>query len=183
MPNGVIFNGLSTTKNPTSGDGQLIYTDGSIFIGQIKKGQPHGHGEKIWHQQDQDSFTKTYVGNWILGNMEGFGELSLQEGEVYIGNFKNGYPNGQGIRKWKNGDFYEGNYINGFQTGKGMFLSQEQGWKYDGEWQYGKMTGEGTCQWRDGTLYKGEWKNCIKEGKGQLTYADGSQVIGEFKDD
>jgi hypothetical protein len=33
MPNGVIFNGLSTTKNPTSGDGQLIYTDGSIYIG------------------------------------------------------------------------------------------------------------------------------------------------------
>ena len=123
MPNGVIFNGLSTIKNPTRGDGQLIYADGSIYIGQIKKGQPHGHGEKIWHQKEQDHFTKTYVGNWILGNMEGFGELTLQEGEVYIGNFKNGYPNGQGIRKWKNGDFYEGNYINGFQTGRGMFLS------------------------------------------------------------
>ena len=57
--------------------------------------------------------------------MEGFGELTLSEGEIYIGNFKNGYPNGQGIRKWPNGDFYEGQYANGFQTGVGLFLSQE----------------------------------------------------------
>ena len=123
LPNGVVFNGLSTLKNPTTGDGQLIYPDGSIYIGQIKKGQPNGHGEKVWKQEDENGFAKTYVGNWITGNMEGFGELTLQEGEIYIGNFKNGYPNGQGIRKWFNGDFYEGNYVNGFQTGRGMFLS------------------------------------------------------------
>jgi len=45
-------------------------------------------------------FRKTYVGNWVSGKMEGFGELTLQQGEIYIGNFTNGYPNGQGIRKW-----------------------------------------------------------------------------------
>ena len=125
MTNGVVFNGLSTAKQPTTGDGQLIYPDGSVFIGQIKKGQPHGHGEKVWSQanEQEGSFLKTYVGDWNNGTMEGFGELTLQQDEVYIGNFLNGYPNGQGIRKWRNGDFYEGNYVNGFQNGKGMFLS------------------------------------------------------------
>jgi hypothetical protein len=33
MANGVVFNGLSTYKNQTTGDGQLIYPDGSIYIG------------------------------------------------------------------------------------------------------------------------------------------------------
>ena len=59
----------------------------------------------------------------MMGKMEGFGELTLSQGEIYIGNFKNGYPNGKGIRKWANGDFYEGSYLNGYQTGKGLFLS------------------------------------------------------------
>ena len=50
MSNGILFKGLSTKKNPLSGEGQLIYPDGSLYIGQIKKGQSHGHGEKIWSQ-------------------------------------------------------------------------------------------------------------------------------------
>ena len=75
-----------------------------------------------------------YKGNWVNGKMEGFGELTLSEGEVYIGFFLNGFPNGHGIRKWANGDFYEGSYENGYQTGQGMFLSLEQGWKYVGDW-------------------------------------------------
>ena len=50
MPNGILFKGLSTKKNPLSGEGQLIYPDGSLYIGQIKNGQSHGHGEKILSQ-------------------------------------------------------------------------------------------------------------------------------------
>ena len=48
LSNGILFKGLSTKKNPLTGDGQLIYTDGSLYVGQINKGQPNGHGEKIW---------------------------------------------------------------------------------------------------------------------------------------
>ena len=204
LASGVVFKGLSTKREPLTGDGQLIYPDGSIYVGQIRKGLPHGHGEKIWSdvtdphslsaqssknniaQNDalsERDFQKTYKGNWLHGKMEGFGELTMQEGEVYIGNFKNGYPNGQGIRKWPNGDFYEGQYANGYQTGVGLFLSQDQGWKYEGEWQAGKMDGEGTCQWRDGTSYTGTWKNCLKEGQGVLTYGDGSKVEDSFAGD
>ena len=94
MSNGVLFKGLSSKKHPLSGEGQLIYQDGSLYVGEIKKGQANGHGEKIWSQlqvlsmkgftpnqssqQDfQQSFTKTYKGNWVMGKMEGFGELTL----------------------------------------------------------------------------------------------------------
>ena len=50
MSNGVLFKGLSSKKNPLSGEGQLIYQDGSLYVGEIKKGQANGHGEKIWSQ-------------------------------------------------------------------------------------------------------------------------------------
>ena len=33
MSNGILFKGLSTKKNPLSGEGQLIYPDGSLYIG------------------------------------------------------------------------------------------------------------------------------------------------------
>jgi len=38
MTSGVTFNGLSTAKHPTTGDGQLIYPDGSIYNGKVRKG-------------------------------------------------------------------------------------------------------------------------------------------------
>ena len=52
LSNGVLFKGLSAKKSPLTGDGQLIYTDGSLYVGQIKKGYPDGHGEKIWSNVD-----------------------------------------------------------------------------------------------------------------------------------
>lgn len=92
LPSGVTFNGLSTAKHPTTGDGQLIYPDGSIYKGAIRKGQPHGHGEKVWAIQAE--YQKTYVGNWLNGSMEGFGELHLQTDELYIGHFSQNLPHG-----------------------------------------------------------------------------------------
>lgn len=126
LTGGVIFNGISNAKTPATGNGQLVYPDGSVYIGEVKMGVPNGHGEKVWAKSsdgEETQFLKTYVGNWQNGTMEGFGELALQQGELYIGHFSDGYPNGQGIRKWSNGDFYEGNYLNGYQNGHGMFLS------------------------------------------------------------
>ena len=48
LASGVIFKGLSSKKEPLTGDGQLIFTDGSLYVGQIRKGAPHGQGEKTW---------------------------------------------------------------------------------------------------------------------------------------
>ena len=48
MSNGNIFKGMSSLKDPLTGVGQIIFTDGSLYVGSIRKGLPHGHGEKIW---------------------------------------------------------------------------------------------------------------------------------------
>ena len=101
LASGVVFKGLSTKREPLTGDGQLIFTDGSLYVGRIRKGAPHGQGEKTWKlsgplmvetqetlQSDAKlnsfAFRKSYKGNWVAGKMEGFGELTLQEDEVFI---------------------------------------------------------------------------------------------------
>jgi len=48
LGNGVIFKGLANKKDPLTGDGELHLTNGSVYKGQILKGQPHGQGEMIW---------------------------------------------------------------------------------------------------------------------------------------
>jgi len=42
LGNGVIFKGLANKKDPLTGDGELHLTNGSVYKGQILKGQPHG---------------------------------------------------------------------------------------------------------------------------------------------
>lgn len=53
--NGVVFKGLSSKKDPLTGDGELILTNGSVYNGQIYKGQPHGQGEMIWAPENPEN--------------------------------------------------------------------------------------------------------------------------------
>ena len=143
LGNGVVFKGLANKKDPLTGDGELHLTNGSIYRGQILKGQPHGQGEMVWSHEASDQlnskrmdeddkeivtneqnigFQKSYKGNWVQGKMEGLGKYSLSEGEFYYGYFSNNIPNGHGIRKFANGDLYDGKYADGYQTGQGMFI-------------------------------------------------------------
>lgn len=48
LGNGVVFKGLANKRDPLTGDGELLLTNGSIYRGQILKGQPHGQGEMVW---------------------------------------------------------------------------------------------------------------------------------------
>jgi len=52
LTNGVIFKGLSLKKDPLTGEGELQLTNGSLYKGQIQKGQPHGQGEMIWAPEE-----------------------------------------------------------------------------------------------------------------------------------
>jgi hypothetical protein len=43
LPSGAIFIGL-TTKGSITGSGKLVFPDDSVYVGEIKKGMPHGNG-------------------------------------------------------------------------------------------------------------------------------------------
>ncbi len=67
LKDGSVFKGMVRVNIPISkrkhisGTGEFTYaTDGTIYKGALKKGQPHGFGEKYWPQQDG----KVYKGYW-----------------------------------------------------------------------------------------------------------------------
>lgn len=53
LANGVIFKGLTSKKDQLTGEGELHLTNGSVYKGQVLKGQPHGQGEMVWAPEDQ----------------------------------------------------------------------------------------------------------------------------------
>lgn len=56
------------------GQGELIMSQGELYLGAFYNGYPHGQGQRQWIN-----------------------------GDLYDGNFKNGYQNGQGTFECKEG--------------------------------------------------------------------------------
>ena len=52
LKNGCFFRGEEKIgphgKKKNTGAGELVFPDGSIYMGTIHKGRPHGYGEKVW---------------------------------------------------------------------------------------------------------------------------------------
>jgi hypothetical protein len=73
----------------------------------------HGEGTEKFANGD------LYIGNYVNGKPEGYGEYFWVNGSFFKGFFKNGLRHGHGI--WKRGpgnsDFYEGEYINDKKCG------------------------------------------------------------------
>jgi hypothetical protein len=54
--------------------------------------------------------------------------------------------------------------------------------RYIGRFQNGDFNGYGIATYLNGDKYEGIWVNNLPNGNGTFTYADGRQLIGEFKD-
>ena len=135
------------------------------------------------------------------------------------GNFINGELNGYGKVVWLNGNRYEGEFKNDLRHGTGKFYFAD-GEVLSGIWKKGELVKNdnedysnksssntnsvnnsnnktlnndpnctsGTCEngwgvyvYKDGK-YKGAWKNGKKTGKGTYNFANGNKYVGEFKD-
>jgi hypothetical protein len=64
--------------------GTLTFEDGSIYTGQLKKGEPSGQGTLIY------SDTSTYTGEFKNGKPQGTGRFEDADGTVFDGQFDDG---------------------------------------------------------------------------------------------
>ena len=143
----------SYNDNISDGIRTLVFSDGSIYEGDIINGERNGKGTF----KDISNKYK-YVGEWKESVAEGYGKLTFEEGmvESYEGNFSDDNFDGFGSIIWKDGSIYEGN------------------------WKKGERNGKGKYTWTDGTIYDGEWYNSARHGMGTETYPDKSYWKGEY---
>lgn len=105
--------------------GRIIYKNGDVYDGQLKKGIPQGTG------------IMAYV-----------------EGGKYSGSFNNGLRDGQGIQNLKNGDVFVGDFINNNWV-KGSYCYCESTDIYKGSFDSGLKSGHGKLCYANGAYREG----------------------------
>lgn len=135
----ILFPTQKTTSKPKapatkriSGEGKVVtqnYSNGDVYVGQMKDGKPHGKGKYTWSNGD------FYEGDWVNEQRTGKGKYIYADGSVFEGDFVENRMEGKGKFTWANGDIYEGDWVNS------------------------KLHGKGKYTWADGNVFEGEWKN------------------------
>ena len=136
----------------------------------------HGYGTEKFGNGD------FYVGNYVNGKPDGYGEYYWSTGCQYKGFFKNGLRHGKGV--WRKGtgksDKYDGEWLNDKKYGYGVY-NWASGNFYKGNYFDDLRHGYGEMFWIDGSIYKGTWEKGIQHGEGELHMSGKKQKIGQFK--
>lgn len=122
-----------------------------------------------------------------LAKSNGFRPYIVNPGRSrYTGYWKANKPHGFGARHSFNGVIYDGQWERGLRHGQGALrkLMPDNTYNriYVGQWKYGQKCGEGVQYYKNG-VYFGRWKANKRDGLGMMIYSDGSQYVGEWKND
>ena len=151
-----------------NGQGTFAYKDGSKYEGQFIKGEMHGWGS--WYFINGDK----YIGAFYHNYAEGKGTLYQKDGEAVTGIWKKGeLVDNELVAKGRTG-CVQGNCSNG----NGIYVFTDGHAQYNGRFVAGKPHGRGTCNFANGDRYTGEWGNGRFHGLGTLRMADGNAVNG-----
>ncbi len=178
--------------NCLNGEGECVYSDGSVYRGSFERGIRHGKGSI--HYPDGSYFS----GNWEHDEKKGEGISLFSDGSEFRGVFKNGQPHGEGIYIASDGAVKKVSFIEGklilstsieFEKAEGIMrygTVLALGGVYTGWYRGIRATGiiperRGIIRWEDGSAYAGEWHNGKMHGRGVMKWPDGSSYVGEWK--
>ncbi|KAH3765464.1 2-isopropylmalate synthase [Pelomyxa schiedti] len=182
--------------------------NGGVYTGRLVGKKRDGRGRLTLQQ---DGGQHAYDGNWIDGQMNGWGVHTWPNGTMYNGEWKSGVPDGWGTRRDADGGWYEGLWrAGGWHRGtrhdpNGVDV-------YEGEWVWDNTTKgykqQGWGVWRkkmvkggDGTyseappggdvqagvmvtVYEGAWNNDQMHGHGMWRSPEtGTIYCGEWDHD
>ena len=97
--------GSSATVN--SETGEIEYSDGSVYIGELRDLQKNGKGKLTYASGD------VYEGEYKDDVRSGTGTFTWANGEKYVGEFANNQMNGSGTYTWPSGRTFQGYFENG----------------------------------------------------------------------
>lgn len=117
---------FSTTDQITNSNEEIVFPDGSRYIGESRNGMLHGHGVLSYTDGSQ------YIGEWMNGLLQGHGTLIYPDRSIYEGEWHDGKMNGFG------------------------YLTYPDGRIITGQWENGSIVGRFTIKYGDGTSYWAE---------------------------
>ena len=128
------------------------------YVGEIKKGKPHGQGTYTHYSGPRSSVNQLsmlipgmptsiifMITIWQLLNQSSLDQLPAR----YEGNWNRGEKYGQGTYFFPNGDKYEGKWEGGIKYGQGTYFFSE-GDTFVGQWKDGKPHGKGLYPYPSG---------------------------------
>jgi len=171
-----------------------IYTNGSIYLGFLKKNKREGKGIYYF------SHYEIYGGEWLDDKFHGKGVYLYDNGDRYEGQLRAGAKQGKGIYYYVNGDKYDGDWGFNMKQGLGIFYYAnnerfEEIWtnnekngkgiyyfltgdKFEGMWIKGKKHGKGIVYFSDKSIFEGVWIENTPSGFGVLKYGNGDIFKG-----
>ena len=154
-----------------------FFSNGSVYIGEIKSNKLCGHGKFLNVQGD------IIVGFFNDNCFHGYNIIERsQNNSKFEGQFEKNKFNGYGLEQFTDGSNYYGQYKNNEKWGIGTYSWGDK-YQYQGEWKYGRPNGVGIFIDDKNRYYEGEWKNGKMNGIGLFKWDDGRKYFGMFKDD
>ena len=151
----------------------VTHSDVLSYKGSWRKGAFHGYGILEYKNGG------VYEGNFRLGVKHGFGILNSASGFQYAGEWANGEQTGSAKIFYKNGDWYEGLVKNGVRFGSGELFEKSSQRVFKGQWINVSMTNEIKITSND-WAFLGRFPDQYGRTDGTLTYADGSNYVGQL---
>lgn len=152
---------------------EIIYDDGSVYVGTLEHDQAHGFGTLQLSNGDK------YTGDFAYGNMHGIGSMEYASGTKYMGSFIEDRMEGVGAFSFSSGAKYLGNMVDGKMHGVGFL--EFSGNQYLGEFVDNKMQGYGTLTYGGGFKYVGNFANNKLHGNCKCFSKEGELLYeGEY---
>lgn len=180
------------------GEGQILFSNGDTYEGQIVRNRAHGYGNYLWApKQAYNSALGTefrrymgeYVGNFHINKMRGYGRLTKIDQTTVKGKFMSSGCNcAPSMKDIKLNDNYSV-VINYPNTAKGISEDMNNmmatrklysGYirNYDSTYDY--LHGQGYLKFKEGLGYSGYFWKDNALGKGKVEIETGDWVIGEI---
>ena len=173
---------FSDGQSANVGGGQVVYSDGSVYVGEMKGLSKHGLGTLVY--ADGTKYEGWFKDDLYHCESSQASTITYSNGSRYEGGFKNGKYDGYGILTESTGTTYKGLFEGGELSEKeDISVVYYDGSKFVGKFKDG-MRSEGIYTWGNGESISGMFVNNIPDPLDRLKYtkADGStysvQIVG-----
>lgn len=124
-----------------AGLARVVYSNGDVYEGLFNEAKNrHGEGVYTWKMEEGEA---RFEGTYKNGVRQGYGVVTLPNGEEYKGLWSNDKRSGQGTYTYANGDLYSGSWRADRKHGNGAYVFANKA----------QISGE----WRNGELVRGKW--------------------------